>query len=695
MRGYRANYDFQIVLAPLDDVPVFHHASVLLWAEEYLESFGQLDDETIAGLRDIYSKRRYMNKVRNCEFPAYFNPCTNHFAIAVVQDEYMRSLVHYVAGYCCKGEKSPQDAVKMLKTIVTSAISGATTFSSIAHKFTQKLLTSRVIVSAEADFLLSKLPSYQSSFTFQSASLNTGYRTINLGRTDGNDAAPEADEQPTLQSNMWDKYLKAVSTSDSTALPFNFYQYVISQGKGAKVVPVLSYAYTHPTWPLQEDFARTVLSLYKTGLKSFGDVKGDHDSYVAALKHYLSVPGNHIPPGVIRSIQRAVISSVKSSPQSQQRRHNNATNRGQRQARQRRGDNEFGNINDDQYGESQMQGPRGRGGEDLDALYGGGEGEGDGNAQMGNFELSDTEFTEAPPGYLEDGVNRSHWPDFHAMSNWLPTAISELSNSSKQFSLPQLFDNDPMSTTCGQWLYFDPIKAMNNEGQRTLLTHFIRFWRDYFTWERLPIGSPDRQVQCPVLRAIVAGEAGTGKTYCMKIMVSIVKMIFIDSDAALLFAPTGVAAAACGGNVPDKVFHFSRTDRNFKDLTVEELTRLQLQHRGVKLVLRDEMSIEGQLLQGQFANRSQQIFNDGEREEDLMGGVLVSINLGDHNQLPPVLDTACFAPAGNSVVATMGSLLYNAHKTTVYLLDQNVRQQVGGAFVGMEVEYAIYVILLN
>jgi hypothetical protein len=51
-----------------------------------------------------------------------------------------------------------------------------------------------------------------------------------------------------------------------------------------------------------------------------------------------------------------------------------------------------------------------------------------------------------------------------------------------------------------------------------------------------------------------------------------------------------------GGAVSDKELSFNRTTKQFTQLGVEELVRLQTKHQHVKLLLRDEMSIEGQLI---------------------------------------------------------------------------------------------------
>ena len=121
MRGYGANYDFQLIVAPLNDIPDFtfdeNCSNIFEWAAEYLRIFNQLNSETKDHLQEIYHKRKYCNK-----------------------DEYTRALIHYVAGYCCKGEKSPKDAVNMLKAIVTNdTINGNTSYQSIAYRFTCKL----------------------------------------------------------------------------------------------------------------------------------------------------------------------------------------------------------------------------------------------------------------------------------------------------------------------------------------------------------------------------------------------------------------------------------------------------------------------------------------------------------------------------------------------------------------------------
>ena len=106
-RGYSANYDFQVILALLNDVSeIGDSENVLQWAKEYIDNFNKLTVDEKNDLQIVYSSRRYFNK-----------------------EDYVRFLIQYVVGYCCKGEKSPKDAVNMLKSIIyNDNINGDTSF---------------------------------------------------------------------------------------------------------------------------------------------------------------------------------------------------------------------------------------------------------------------------------------------------------------------------------------------------------------------------------------------------------------------------------------------------------------------------------------------------------------------------------------------------------------------------------------
>lgn len=194
------------------------------------------------------------------------------------RSEYTRALIQYVVGYMCKNEKSPIDAVNMLKHIVNSTISDSTSFSSIAHRFNQKLLSSRIILASEADFLLTRLSSYESSFTFQNASLNVGTRVVTFTEEDDDHL-----NQPSLRQNPWDKFISFKNSDTPQVEDMWFYKFVCSIGYGNNVVPVFSYANLTPTWPLNEEFCKSILLLYRKNIKCYEDIVGPYSKYSEAL----------------------------------------------------------------------------------------------------------------------------------------------------------------------------------------------------------------------------------------------------------------------------------------------------------------------------------------------------------------------------------------------------------------------------
>jgi hypothetical protein len=629
--AYRANADLQLVIAASGLVPDLNGQCVLDWAEQYTTEFDGLPEEERNNLREVYQKRSYMNR-----------------------SDHMRALTNYVAGYMCKGEKGPIDSVNMLRNIVESETPDSTSFASIAQRHLRKLICSRVINSAEADFLLSGLPSYESTFsTFQRASLNVGVRNV----APAEELAAESNDGSTaLKKNMWDKFMDAQNKQDSAPQLSCFYDFVIQQGYGNNVIPVFTHAYLNPTWPLEEDFCRTMLFLYKTGIQKVQDVKGEYNSHVDAFQAYLRSPNPIIPEGVIKGIQRAVIHNLKNKQVANHRRRQerNGQERDGEQRYERQMDVDYELTGDGaaDYDEEGQQNPQ---------LYS------QNNDQDGDDNSQNADFREAPVGYIDGSVERGHWPPFQECASWLQRIVTERENTElKKFQLPHYYDGQQEAN-----MFYDPLRAMNNEGQRTLLCYFIKFWKDYLQL--------NDKSHCEPVRAIVAGAAGTGKTYVMKVMSTILSLIFRETDATLILAPTGVAAAACGGAVPDKVLGFKRTDKVFKELQRDALANKQALLERTKLLLLDEMSMVGDNMQGLIAGRCQELFNNGERTDDNMGGIPMSMLLGDHCQLPPVLERACFlgAPSavGRNMVAALGRLNYQAHRNTPFFLDKNVRQQ--------------------
>lgn len=621
MRGYGANYDFQLLLAPLNDIPNQEFdeevTTIFEWAQKYLESFNNLNLESKNNLKEIYNKRKYFNK-----------------------DEYTRAVIHYVAGYCCKGEKSPKDAVKMLQAIVfNDNINGNSSYQSIAYRFTSKLLSSRIILSSECDFLLSGLSNYRSTFTFQIGPLAINNRIINKNfveqvvEINNNNENPnndnnEINENTSLNKNMWDKFLIAVKNSNNINPPQCYYDFIISQGFGSNVIPVLSYGTLNPKWPLDEEFCRSVLTLFKSDIKKISDIKNNFSTYKEALEDYLLDEFNNIPDGIIRKIKRVVMASVKFQSKIKKNLNNNNNNNNVNRGNGVDDNYEISIDSDEEIDSSNEN--------EIDNIYNLDNDNND-NDNFSDFDLSsENDFSECEIGYLELNIQRNHWPKFDEMFKWLPNVINiketVISNNDDIFHLPMESYQD------GSRKFYDPIKCIRNEGQKILIYSFIESLKCLLNWYNTPIGNK------PQLRAIVIGEAGTGKTFCMKLIQTITCIFTSLMDSVLIFAPAGVAACACGGVVPDKKLSFKRGSSTLQPLDHEQLIKLQNEFRNVKLIMRDEMSMEGHNLQGLFANRCKDTINYGEQNIDLLGGVDHSFNLGDFMQLPPVRDTPCYLP---------------------------------------------------
>jgi hypothetical protein len=641
MRGYGANYDFQLLLAPLNDIPdqSFDEevTTISEWAQKYLESFNNLDLESKNNLKEIYNNRKYFNK-----------------------DEYTRAVIHYVAGYCCKGEKSPKDAVKMLQSIVfNDNINGNSSYQSIAYRFTSKLLSSRIILSSECDFLLSGLSNYRSTFTFQNSPLALNNRIINKqfseqvvqinnNNENANNDNNETNENSSLKKNIWDKFLIAVNNTNNNNPPQCYYDFIISEGFGSNVIPVLSYGTLNPKWPLDEEFCRSVLTLFKSDIKKISDIKNEFSTYKEALENYLLDESNNIPDGIIRKIKRVVIASVKfqskikNNPNNNNNNNNNNVDRGNGVD-----DNYEMSIDSNEEIDSNNE-------DEIDNIYN--LDNNNNNNDNDNFSdfglLNDNDFSECEIGYLELNIQRNHWPNFDEMFKWLTNVIkikeTVISNNDDIFHLPM------ESYLDGSRKFYDPMKSIKNEGQKILIYSFIESLKCLLNWYENPIGNK------PILRAIVIGEAGTGKTFCMKLMQTITCIFTSLMDSVLITAPAGVAACACGGVVPDKKLDFKRNSSTFKSLDHEQLIKLQNEFRNVKLIMRDEMSMEGHNLQGLFANRCRETMNDGEQNIDLLGGIDISLNLGDFMQLPPVKDTPCYLTVTKKAnpVETLGYNIY-------------------------------------
>jgi hypothetical protein len=146
----------------------------------------------------------------------------------------------YITGYACKGNEPTGATVDLFNDMVNTADEAT---GSTAKTLVTKLLMGTVkrdVSNVEASFELSSLPLYRSSHLIQSVSLS-GSRVL------------ERTGSTLTKSTPLDKYL--VRENDDSS---SWYNFICRSGK----VPVISGSNTRATWPLSEDYCRTMLLLH-------------------------------------------------------------------------------------------------------------------------------------------------------------------------------------------------------------------------------------------------------------------------------------------------------------------------------------------------------------------------------------------------------------------------------------------------
>ena len=98
----------------------------------------------------------------------------------------------------------------------------------------------------------------------------------------------------------------------------------------------------------------------------------------------------------------------------------------------------------------------------------------------------------------------------------------------------------------------------------------------------------------------LTGNAGTGKSFLLKVLIEAVKHMKISPGNELkkppliVMAPTANAASIVGGKTIDSVLGFNPTDiNNYSQLEASRLTMMKFQFEEVKVIFCDEVSMVG------------------------------------------------------------------------------------------------------
>lgn len=636
-RGWGANFDLQPVLAMMHDVEELPAGQdVLTWAAATIKENDDLresDPEAFAQhMREkgeIRRKRRYFNK-----------------------DEYVNRLVDYVVAYACKGEMSANDAVRLLRKLMDSDLNESTSFRSLAQRLNMQTLKSREVPAAECSFLLQGLHLYSSPHSFPRVSLSVTQREIAVG----GELDQVAGDDSVVKRNHFDAFIKAKADGKCAAgVTFNQFQ-VQTNSSRSPAVPVYSHCRHQATWPLTEDYSRSMLTLHKPGILSVADIKGDHETYVGAFTEFLR-QDVHVPPGIKRSVQRAVLAFLYDAPRGTEHRY-----------AERASDDE------DDIPLSALD-PVAQDAAAEDALFAG-EPAPDGDADhAGVIDMRRTELDCAPPGYTPN-VDRDAYPPHATLQNFADTEAKRVYLGGASLSLNKMTPQR----------YIDPVLSMDNEGQRLLLCAFLEHLENMVAWWAM--AADDRGAK-PTMRAVVAGVAGTGKSFVMGLIAMFIRLVTGKQNSAVIVAPTGAAAGNCGGSTADRLFSFSRADGVYKPLSKDARTCVtkQREFADTEVVLVDEISMWGCKMHGHFVRRLDEVCHYGaatsvaDVTEVAFGHLSCVVYFGDFKQLPPVLDTPLYkqVPHTKGALAMLGAHAYQSIDQR-FLLDQPVRQRADDVF---------------
>ena len=181
--------------------------------------------------------------------------------------EEILSVEKYVSGYACKGNQPTGAVVDLFNDLVNCADeSTGATAKSICTKLLMQTVK-RDISAVEASFELSRIPLYRCSHTFQNVCLS-GYRLLNFYNED----------KFVTKNTALDRYLQRDEKDMSS-----FYGFVCKNGK----VPVIT-GNIQATWPLDENYCRTMLILHFPNWRTISEIKNDNISWISMNSFLIS-----------------------------------------------------------------------------------------------------------------------------------------------------------------------------------------------------------------------------------------------------------------------------------------------------------------------------------------------------------------------------------------------------------------------
>ena len=198
----------------------------------------------------------------------------------------------------------------------------------------------------------------------------------------------------------------------------------------------------------------------------------------------------------------------------------------------------------------------------------------------------------------------------------------------------------------------------------------------------------------------IAGEAGTGKSFLLKLLIEVVKLLKLkagdelEKPAAIVMAPTANAAYIINGKTIESSLGMLPRKRNtFVNIDRDKLSKFSFIYEAVDVVFCDEISMVGS---NKFTKINFQL-QDILCNNKFMGG-LSFVAVGDLRQLPPVLDGYIYENNNLDGRPAISPSHWDEHFRIFYLTDKmraqkdpefaSICDRVGnGKFTKSDIEY--------
>ena len=125
----------------------------------------------------------------------------------------------------------------------------------------------------------------------------------------------------------------------------------------------------------------------------------------------------------------------------------------------------------------------------------------------------------------------------------------------------------------------------------------------------------------------LGGEAGTGKSYLVKLLIEAVKILNIKAGddlkkpPVLVVAPTATAAFLIGGKTIDSALGFFPTENNrYSQAQPGKMSMMKFQYDELKVIFCDEISMVGSMKLAKINYRLQDLAERSDKHE-FMGGI--------------------------------------------------------------------------